>query len=690
LYAEVSTSGSPAFQHEVTLAPHFRADHVTVTEDEAERLVSWTQTEQRLSLFLRDSTTGIQNLVLEGRDAVPADGRLPIPTHWFADADSAEFSLRVTHDPSWHVEVLDDQQLSLNPTDTGGSIPDQLELVLGKFRADPKSVLFDVRLTPHQPAGHAVAWSQVALSPGDSWSWRHVERLLDEGQITARIFWPAAWASSGSMTLSPALKELARRPLPDGIELTVQSLPDVPGLREVLFESQPAAPPTDVAAATNPIPLRLTPPTSLDIAERTHHWLIAEDLKAWLPTALLAGLRPFDDASTLPKRLPRTPTAATKWLQTSNSSMLELAQPGPVDAPPAPKLPWMETTVWVADGAITHGRTWLLLQPHGLREFVLERPEDVRWIAAFVSDRSRELSDDMSQSALKLDDLPNDPLLWVSVYWQIDARQRDRIVARRDARLPMPADSSLRPPRHDLSLISSGHSELSSTRGARRIQNWESQLARAESILRALPTSPTAMNDALRRLWQLAETDLAEARQAVERPREVGQVATSTSKPETSIGGVSHDSAQDRLQAISAEAAVIRTRLAPSLATAAATAASESWTSDEWRQVPNSWAAIAELNPSARLSVIVVDRRWLLWLVALLAAVVVIPCFRAWLRWQTGEWLAARPSLAWACLGLVWWTCLAPSLIGFALLIVAAITAIRHRWTNSAQVPSAS
>jgi hypothetical protein len=99
LYAEVATAGSPAFQHDVTLASHFRADEVLITEDEAERLVSWTQSDQRLSLFLRDSTTGIQNVRLQGRDMVPSDGRLPIPTRWFADADLVEFSMRVTHDP---------------------------------------------------------------------------------------------------------------------------------------------------------------------------------------------------------------------------------------------------------------------------------------------------------------------------------------------------------------------------------------------------------------------------------------------------------------------------------------------------------------------------------------------------------------------------------------------------------------
>ncbi len=697
LYAEVATVGSPAFQHDVTLAPHFQADDVSVTEDEAERLVSWTQTDRRLSLFLRDSTTGIQNIVLKGRDAVPADGRLSIPTRWFADAESTEFFLRVTHDPSWHVEVLDDQQLPLNPGEPGDSIPDQTDLLLGKFRADLKSPSFDVRLTPHQPAGHAVAWTQVSLKPGDSWSWRHVERLLDEDQITARVFWPAAWASSGSITLSPALKELARRPLPDGIELTVQSLPDITGPREVLFESQPAAPAADSAPPVNPVPIRVSAPTSLDVAERAHHWLIADDLQLWLPKSVTTALQSLEDSNSLPDHLPRAPAEApAKWLQVPNMPvLLELTQPEPAGSSPSPKLLWMDTTVWVADGAITQGRTWLLLQPHGLRELVLDRPEDVHWVAAFVGERPRELTDEeLSQNALRLDELPQESLLWLSVFWRIDATQRDRIVARRDARLPMPADVSLRSPRHDLTLISSGHSELSSTRGARRIQDWDGRLARAANILQVLPTSPAAMNGSLRRLWQLAENDLADARQLIEGRPNLGQVsnlpAPAKSEPDGQIENLLHDSARERLRTVLAEAAAVRSRLTPSLPASLPAAVTEPWTSDAWRHVPNSWTAIGELDQSSQLSIIVLNRRWLTWMIALLAVVPVILLFLVWLRWQTGEWLALHPYLAWACLGFIWWTCLAPSLIGFGLLVLAALVAIRQRWRTPANVPSPS
>ena len=258
----------------------------------------------------------------------------------------------------------------------------------------------------------------------------------------------------------------------------------------------------------------------------------------------------------------------------------------------------------------------------------------------------------------------------------------------------MPADASLRSPRHDLTLISSGHSELSSTHGARRIQDWDGRLARAANILQVLPMSPAAMNGSLRRLWQLAENDLAEARQLIEALPNLGQISNvpvpAKSEQDGPMENVPHDTARERLRTVLAEAAAVRSRLASSLPTLVPATDAEPRTSDAWRQAPNSWTAIGEHDQYARLSIIVLDRRWLTWMIALLAVVPVILLFRFWLRWQTGEWLALHPYLAWACLGIIWWTCLAPSLIGFGLLVLAAIVAIRHRWTTPASVQSAS
>ena len=132
----------------------------------------------------------------------------------------------------------------------------------------------------------------------------------------------------------------------------------------------------------------------------------------------------------------------------------------------------------------------------------------------------------------------------------------------------------------------------------------------------------------------------------------------------------------------------MRSRLGPALPASMPNAASEPWTSDAWRNIPSSWNAIADLDQTA-----VVDHRGRSPLAHLdhrdarrrdrdpMLPVV---------AWQTGEWLAAHPYLAWACLGVIWWSCLAPSLIGFGLLLLAAIVAIRQRWmtTSHAQIVS--
>ncbi len=663
LHAEVTaksggaSSGAPAFQHDLTLSPQFRVDEVSVTEDEAERLVSWTNNDQHLALFLRGETSGIQNVFLQGRDTVPADGRLTIPTRWFDDAEIADFSVRVRHDPSWQVQVLDDREQPLTPVETGGAVVDRPELFLGKFRAEAGSPTIIVQLTPHVPASSARAWTIIAAAPNNAWLWRHAERFLDNGMITARLFWPNSWAANGSVKLSPALKELSRRPVPDGFELTVQSLDEVDAPREVLFETQPLV--GDVSS------WRIAPPHALEVRERQHGWLIAEEMASWLTPP--SETRPWQDASALSESVRRhLPTTTTAWSQVLVAMpTLELIKPERMATPPAPKTVWMDTTVWVADGVISQGRTWLLLQPNGLQELTLPPVDGVHWLAAFVGDTPREVPADAG-AMLTISGLPNEPLVWLSIFWSADGARRDRIVARHDAQLPVPADAALKPARHDLTLISSGNSDLSSTRGARRVEGWDGRLSRAMSLLRGLHVDPAVIDGSLKRLWRRVQEDFDDAQRLIEElPTEVGSGAM----------------ARQRLQAVKAEMAELESlRSHVQLATTSDAFATSRWVSDTWSQVPSSWSAIADPDQNARLSVIVVDRRWLTWFIAVLSIVAVIPLFRAWLRWETGEWLAAHPYLAWASLGIIWWSCLAPSVFGFGMLVLATVAAVRDCW----------
>jgi hypothetical protein len=678
-HAEVTTGGAAAFQHELKLPADFRADDVSITEDEAERLVSWTQQGQKLSLFLRDATTGIQNIVMQGQDVIPDGSSLTIPISWFKNADVGEFSVRVTHDPSWQVEVLDDRQLPLAPTDTNSAVLEQPELFLGKFRVDGKSNAVQIRLTPHRPARRSERWTRVSQE-GGTWLWRHVERLVDDGQITARIVWPNSWVTNGTVELSPTLKELTRRPVLDGIELTVQSLPEATGPREIVFESRP----TISASSTTPRAIeRLRSPHTLDVEQSEQHWLISAPLKDWLASSATSELTPVTESDSLPEKLlSAAERNALTWFQLSGTQVLEIAPPASPAPPPAPKLLWIDTTVWVADGAIREGLTWLLVQPQGLRELRLQRPDDVRWTAVFINDRPQPLRDEETATTLTLRELPDVPLWWLSVYWRVDAKQRDRIVVRRDTQLPQLIHPALTPERHDVTLLSTGDSQLSSIRGARRIADWEGRSARAEVLLATLKALPESAQPAAKHLLLLASLDLAEARRFLEQATGeelVDQPATSARSEQTSaLPANAPHSWRQRIESAAAEATAMRTRIY-SQVSATGELDSELWSSDLWRGIPDSWSAIADRELPPELSIIVVNRRWLIWVAAAFALAAIIPLARAWLRWQTGEWLAAHPYMAWAMLGTVWWICLAPSLIGFALLILAAIVAARQR-----------
>ena len=668
LYAEVTTTGAAAFQHELVLSPQFRVDAVKVTEDEAERLLSWAMNDQRLTLFLRSETTGIQNIFLQGKDATPADGRLTIPTRWLADAELSEFSVRVTHDPEWQAQVFGDRDEPLAPVEVGSPIPDRPELFLGKFRAKPGGEALALQLTPHQAAGSAEAWTVIAPTTSESWMGRHIERLIDRGQITARIFWPTAWQATGTLRLSSSLKELARRSLPDGFELTVQSIEGSDAPRELYFES---AIPLKNAAA-----IRLSPPSALDMGERSHQWLFANELSSWL--AVPNDGQPVRDLTVLPETVSKLLSITTKsWLLLSaTASTIDLRQPDPTKAAPTPKLAWTDTAVWVADGAITQGRTWFLLQPSGMREFAIHRPDGIHWTAAFINDRLQVLPQEPNLD-LKIAEIPSEPLVWISIFWQVDPTSSDRIVARRDVQLPMPIDAKLVSPIHDMSLISVGNSEVSSTRGARRVQDWDGRLSRASHILRSLQLDPKATRGPMRRLWNLVQTDLNESRRVIDQlPPDVG--FGNSAREQLQSTTADYESLKARNQQLGLENATNNGVKGNSTGAGSGNDA-VTWASDAWLQVPSSWIAVADADQSAKLSVIVVDRRWLTWTLAVLAIIGVIPLLRTWLRWQTGEWLARHPNLAWSLLAIIWWTCLAPSIVGFGLLVLAALTALRQR-----------
>ena len=80
-----------------------------------------------------------------------------------------------------------------------------------------------------------------------------------------------------------------------------------------------------------------------------------------------------------------------------------------------------------------------------------------------------------------------------------------------------------------------------------------------------------------------------------------------------------------------------------------------------------------------------IDRDWLRWLGAVIVVIVVWPLLGLVIRPALGNWLQLHPEISLALLGLVWWLCLLPSIVGFAIMVLAV-----YRWLTAGRAVPAT
>ena len=80
-----------------------------------------------------------------------------------------------------------------------------------------------------------------------------------------------------------------------------------------------------------------------------------------------------------------------------------------------------------------------------------------------------------------------------------------------------------------------------------------------------------------------------------------------------------------------------------------------------------------------------IDRDWLRWLGAVIVVIVVWPLLGLVIRPALGNWLQLHPEISLALLGLVWWLCLLPSIVGFAIMVLAV-----YRWLTAGRMVPAT
>lgn len=145
---DLDITGAPTFQHDLQLDPTLPIESVSVMEDDVERLSHWSRRGDRLTLHLRDRSSGRQLIRITAREPFISGQPLRWPIVELPSARLQERTLDVIHSRTVEVQVTGLERIA-TPT-TASSLSDTDQLRAGFFRfpeaAEPKVIATPARL----------------------------------------------------------------------------------------------------------------------------------------------------------------------------------------------------------------------------------------------------------------------------------------------------------------------------------------------------------------------------------------------------------------------------------------------------------------------------------------------------------------------------------------------------------------
>ncbi len=624
--ATIDTTRGVPFEHHFTIDPRIEINHVTVQQDGADRLLSWTRTGDQVWLGIRNSQPGIQTVRIEGAIAQGA-GKWAPPQCEYRTGQTVESSVAVRN--SSHVTSTlkwTDSTTRLRPND--GTSDEEVRYQPGTVAAP-----LTIQVQPMAEERSARVW--VGLTPRRDSTWQVTLRaqLLDNvpGAAPVRIEWDQPGLTGFRLT--------NRR---DNVRLTADG-------KAYLWRPQ--------VSSSKPAELSLS--ASITGAGMDNQTIRLPKLSGvvwseiWVSLPHGAGYRPARATSTLQTTAPSSwPTTWTDSLasareelyaSTTAEVLIEASASEPLVRPVlAESLIWME-----GDGdpatAVRYGVTKYLLIAE--RDITLEIPDSAKsMIRAIAIDGRTQGPDAPVRVPSRVNDLSHELVVW----WQSAAGSSDQY-PRDLVRLP----GSLVFP-HWIGVVAPHQQVLLDHWGRRDPQLPDFWLDRSDALLKAareFKGAPWSVDgplmhdlsdsrDELNRTTGLSTAEAARREQLLQSWKAFSQSGGNISSPVRVIDGDIQHSGLDATLALCGESRSM------------------------WLQSPHPQQAWPRL----------LDRRWALIITASLASIVsllillwVVRLFR---KFEIAETLAARPNATMAGMGLIWWAFLSPSVLGLGLAVM--------------------
>lgn len=725
--AEVETRGVSVYRHQLQIDERLQLRSISVRQDDAERLIRYTRVGDRLELMLSGKSNGVQNIRIEAQLPLAMSETMTLPHIGFENAEVAEARLAVYREAGVAVQLTDPGGLE---PEAGVDVPADIrsgEVLVGRYRdadnARPRFRWWATQtLAPYQTVTRLVR---------DGVGWRNYVTLRFPGRIplaeeivchvpddflldgiTVRNIDRAPPAAAeetvkppsnppsdtdtdtdadtddatdtdadttGADTASPVAEDVnsaTETVTANGVSVTRRRLSDQ--LSEMVFTVQR---PVDDAIEIS-FPGSLLAPDALTAGLPTVEAIDWPAGTHFLVIPQSAGFRPDEESSSL---LPAGQVPEWVVPDLADNASAEVGDDTPLvfahsslDWQLSPitralpvgraRVPLLQTTVWIPDTAphVEYGSTVAVYLPRRLDDLQFSWPEGTEVRAIFVNRRligNHHHERNILSVPVESASAPQVVLIeWLRLF-EGDPGLAGRFAQVYPRPLSLPIHRSIHTviPPHGMSLRPGS--------GNRLLSSLAIQHDRLEGYLEAIrlvpEESPTVLDEALQRLAEeLAElSDAGETLEVAPSETEDPPVLDESDDPmatpdapaaaEVTEGAIPFPLTADRL--VDLPRAGIREPV--TLGATAETATTVPVTFRFWF-----W------------------ERWLLRVVAALAVVlIIVPIALKLLTLPVGDWLHTHYYLSWVILGLIWWVCLAPSIFGVALIVVAGIAAIRER-----------
>lgn len=147
--AELRISQAPAFRHTLTVPAALRIESLSVKEEDVERLAHWHRAGNQITLFLKNKTSGLQDLTLKGWLPVRRMGDLKITGIQIEQTKIEDSQLTLYQKPQIEVKLI---SANFQRIQDAAAQPVSVEhlTAVGRFQAiDSKGDLIELSIKPH-------------------------------------------------------------------------------------------------------------------------------------------------------------------------------------------------------------------------------------------------------------------------------------------------------------------------------------------------------------------------------------------------------------------------------------------------------------------------------------------------------------------------------------------------------------